>query len=238
MGFYVKCRMDIKKEYMKHLDKVIGNAPSEKEMEKVNTRLDELEFNSEGFNGKYDKEIAKLWINVVSNDRSAEEMELFLKLSNCNTHSRILSLGAGIGAFESFLAKYVVVKGKVFCTDISKDMCKENIRIKNKLRLKNMDVFVSSAEKIKVDKDKFDIVLARRTGLSMKSVWNKVLKEVHRVLKENKESRFIYTVKEDLFGDFRKVNKVLNKKGLRLIEIDYFYEKDGTKVAMGVVGVK
>jgi len=230
--------MDIKKEYMKHLDKVVGKIPSEEEMEKVNRRLDELEFNSDGFDGRYDKEIAKLWKKVISNDRSAGEMELFLKISNCNTHSKILSLGAGIGAFESFLAKYVVMHGKVVCTDISKEMCNEAIRVKNKLRLKNMDVFVSSAEKIKVDKDKFDIVLARRTGLSMKSAWNKVLKEVHRVLKENKDSRFIYTVKEDLFGDFKRVNKVLNKKGLKLIEIDYFYEKDGTKVAMGVVGVK
>lgn len=230
--------MNKEKEYMKHLDKVIGKVPSKKEMEKINRKLDELEFNSDGFKGKYDKEIAKLWIRVVSNNRSAKEMELFLKMSNCNTHSKILSLGAGIGAFESFLAKYVVVNGKVVCTDISKEMCKEASRIKNKLKLGNMNVFVSSAEKIKVDKASFDIVLARRTGLSMKSAWNKVLKEVHRVLKENKESMFIYTVKEDLFGDFKKVNNVLNKQGLKLIEIDYFYEWDGTKVAMGVVGIK
>ncbi|MEK6889532.1 MAG: hypothetical protein AABW80_05505 [Nanoarchaeota archaeon] len=51
--------MDIKKDFIKHYNYILGKCPSEKEMEKVNKRLDELEFNSEGFNGKYNKEIAK-----------------------------------------------------------------------------------------------------------------------------------------------------------------------------------
>ncbi|MEK6928269.1 MAG: methyltransferase domain-containing protein [Nanoarchaeota archaeon] len=219
-------------KFNKFLDNLVGKSSSEKEMNEGDRRMNEIGID------KYNSEIAELWKKVVSYERNERELKLFLKYSRINKNSEILSLGSGLGVFEAFLTKEVCRTGKIACLDISKEMSKEVLKIKKQLDLKNMKVIVSSATCIKLRKNSFDIVLGRRTGLSMKREWLLVLKEVYKLIKKNESSRFIYTVNSKLLGSREKVEAQLDKFGFKLIKIDYFYEKDGTRIAMVVGGVK
>ena len=229
-------RMDKKKaiKFKKHLEMCIGKPQKESEMLEVGKRL--AEFDEKGSSASvkeaYENKLANLWDKVVAYENDTKEIEMFLSYSNCRKDSVIMSIGSGLGVFESFLAKEVLTSGEIICADFSEVMSKRAEEIKNKLKLENMEIIVASAEKLPIKSGAADIFLARRTGLSIGNLWEKVLKEARRVINPEKDSRLIYTVRASSAGSVEEIKRALKKAGFEFIKQDFFFEKDKTKIAM------
>jgi ubiquinone/menaquinone biosynthesis C-methylase UbiE len=225
------------KQFKKHLEECVGKSPSNAEMGKIGKRvkgLDSLLKKSDSARVKevYDNELANLWGKIVACETGTREIEMFLKYSNCREDSSIISVGSGIGVFESFLAKKVLTRGKICCVDFSKSMSEQAENIRLKLNLDNMKVISASAERVPADLHSADILLYRRTGLSSGNLWLPVLKEAYKLIKLNGYSRLIYTVGANLAGSPDEIKKTLKMGGFEFVKLDFFLEKDRTKIAM------
>lgn len=210
-----------------HLVRCVGKSPNGSEMRKIGKRLKELVLK-----GVYNDELANLWRKIVAYENGTKEIAMFLKYSNCNKTRNVVSIGSGIGVFESFLAKNVFSKGKVYCVDFSKSMSKQAESIRKGLNLENMKIIVASAKRVPIKSYSADILLYRRTGLSIGKLWPSVLKEARRLIKPEEDSRLIYTVRARSVGGIGNIKKTLRGAGFDFIKLDFFFERDQTKIAM------
>jgi SAM-dependent methyltransferase len=228
-------KLRLKRLYKKHLILSVGNKPSRQElsetdeiMRKVNSILD----SNSDIQKLYDKKLAKIWPRIVANEPLSDELIILNKFVKIKTNSNITSIASGLGVFEMFLARYFCPKGEIYCIDFSKEMNKKGREISKKMKLKNITFFTASATKLPVRENSQNVVLARRTGLSMKGIWTRVLKEVDRVLIKDEQSRFVYTVQANLLPSKNKIRTSLKKRKLHFISMQAFKESDGTKIAL------
>jgi len=137
---------------------------------------------------------------------------------------KILDLGCGAGR------NFTKTKAEIYALDFSEEMIKYSKKKAKKLKIKNIQFFVSDAEKLPFEDNFFDSVISTALlhCIPTKAKRKKVLKELYRVLKPkaqakistwNKNStRFKKKKKEDFVG--------WRDKGKRYY---YFYTKDEIK---------
>ena len=220
--------------FKQHLLKTVGKPPLNSEIKLIDKRL-RRSFNkiydspnkSQSFlKREYDQRLSKAWPRVVANEASLAEVNLFRRYSKIKEESNLLSIASGIAVFELFVAKEFASKGKVTCIDISEGMSDQARKYLKRLKLNNVNLIVKDVSKIPLGKNSQDIVLARRTGLSNDDKWINILKEVYRVLKKDKNSRFIYTVDHDFTKPINQIKKDLLKAKLKLIRQDHFTKRN------------
>ena len=156
------------------------------------------------------------------------EMPSVFELLGDVKEKKILDFGCGTGIYAKILTKKgAIVKG----FDISEEMIK--IARKNNLKL---DLRLGSGYKIPFN-EKFDIVIACLV-LDYFNDWNKVFKEISRVL--NKNGIFIFSIGNPVSECCEKV--VVKKKKLRVLgKRNYFEEKKiygSWKVSDGKAAIK
>jgi len=221
--------------YKKHLIESVGNKPSKNELSEVDEIMEKshqnLNLNS-NIKNLYDKKLAQIWPRIVANENSPDELIILKKFVQIRNNSNITSIASGLGVFEMFLSRYFCPEGEISCIDFSREMNKKGAEISRKIKLKNLKFITASATELPIRDNTQDIVLARRTGLSMKTIWNKVLREVNRVLLKNDKSRFVYTVQANLIPQKEKIKIQLRKNKLDFVSKKEFKESDGTKIAI------
>lgn len=227
-------KIRIKNEYCSFLERALGKSPSRKDMLVINKKMNDLNKLSkktplykQKVKNLYNRELSRFWKKIVAYENKGDEINILLKNVTIPPNSKMASIASGIGLFEMFLAKKLLVDGRITCVDYSKSMNAIAEDLLKKLKLKNVSVITASATKIPINSHTQNIVLARRTGLSSTFLWNKVLLEVSRIIIRNPDSRFIYTVQSNFNKPEAKVKQELCNVGLELIKIDSFKEKDG-----------
>lgn len=98
---------------------------------------------------------------------------------------KVLEVGCGSGAFTTFVAMAVGVKGEVFALDIQRDMLKQlekKLSKKENQDIKNIKLIEGDAHNLPFDDDSFDLVYTV-TVLQEIPDKNKALHEIKRVLK-------------------------------------------------------
>ena len=230
---------EIKKKYADFLEKAVGKAPTkgdmieiDKRMKELNQKYKKISSTNQEVSNLYDKELSVFWDKIVAYENNGSEIELMLKYVNIKPTYKILSLASGIAVFEMFLSKEFLKSGKITCIDISSKMNKiAKSKLKN-FKINNVKIIKRTVEELPIKPNSQNLILGRRTGLSSGKLWKQVLKEVSRAIVKNNSSRFIYTVQQDYMNYSKKINKELDKAGLKLIKIDSFKEKDGDKIFM------
>jgi SAM-dependent methyltransferase len=141
------------------------------------------------------------------------EMPAVLELLGNVRGKKILDFGCGTGIYAKMLTKKgAIVKG----FDISKEMI--NIAKKNNPEL---DLKVGSGYKIPFH-EKFDIVIACLV-MDYFEDWNKVFREVSRVLKQG--GAFIFSVGNPVSECVKKID-IRGKKVIVFGKVNYFDEKN------------
>ncbi|WP_292387562.1 class I SAM-dependent methyltransferase [Methanosarcina sp. UBA5] len=117
--------------------------------------------------------------------RKLQPPDKLIKRSGITEEMRILEVGCGSGAFTTFAAKAIGIKGEVYALDIQPKML---MQLKKKLsRPENRDIIniklvEGDAHKLPFDDNSFDVVYTV-TVLQELPDKNKALKEMKRVLK-------------------------------------------------------
>jgi len=138
------------------------------------------------------------------------ETPTLLKLTGNVKNKKVLDLGCGPGIHAKILTK----KGaKVIGIDYSK----ESIRLA-KIESPKSLFFVGDIEKLPFESHKFDIIFSAMVIGHLKD-WNKVLNEVHRVLKEN--GTFVFSI----FNPFKEVSTKVTWKGKTFKVIDHYFKE-------------
>ena len=139
------------------------------------------------------------------------ETPFLLKLTGNVKNKKVLDFGCGPGVHAKFLAKR---GAKVTGIDNSK----ESIILARKESPKS-EFFVGDVEKLPFKSNEFDIVFSAMILGHFKN-WNKILKEVNRVLKKN--GIFVFSI----YNPFKEVLTKVKWRGkeFRIIK-DYFDER-------------
>ena len=226
-------KKEISKLYRAHLLKSVGKSPSKTRIKEIELLTKNLE-KQKNFSIKrlYDKEYSPFWKEIVAYENKSDEIILFQRYIKPPQNGNMASLASGIAIFEMFLAKKFVPMGRVYCVDFSKRMNEKARKFKKKLKIKNVSIITSSVSKTTLRKNSQNVVIARRTGLSKGNQWNRVLKEVNRILRKNSESRFVYTTVKDRYENKKKIKYLLNKAHLDLVDITSFKDRGGDIILM------
>jgi SAM-dependent methyltransferase len=178
----------------------------------------------------YPKEIInKLPQKLTESFTGANNPQPFIELE---VGEIVLDLGCGAGLDLYFYAKSVGSKGKVYGLDISTDMVEKAKYNMKSVGIDNVEFVCGSSENLPFKNDFFDVV-ASNGIYNLSPDKEKVMKEVHRVLKPGGRTVFCEIVlKDKLPVDTRNnINDLFRCIGRALPENDFLalMEKAGFK---------
>ena len=117
--------------------------------------------------------------------RKLQPPDKLIDRSGIKEGMHVLEVGCGSGAFTTFVARAVGIKGEVYALDIQPGMLmqlKEKLSRPENRDIRNTTLIEGDANKLPFDDNLFDLVYAI-TVLQEIPDKNKVLKEIKRVLK-------------------------------------------------------
>ena len=122
------------------------------------------------------------------------QLSQILSLAKFQPSDNVVSIGSGVGATETFIAKNTLHNGKMTCVDFAHGMNEEANKIKTKEKVTNMPIITASGTNLPLRPGTQDFVLVIQSNMPNTKVWSKVLGEARRVLKPTPRARLIFTI--------------------------------------------
>lgn len=140
-------------------------------------------------------ELAPHWLRIQGHGLFAITGKVLFSNVHFLPTDRIVSLGAGPGLFETFLAKEIVPQGKVALIDLAHDMGKQALELSRREGVSNLSVITGSMERLPLAANSADVVLALNS-LQWVKHWQNAIGAAKRVLKKEENARLVVLINE------------------------------------------